>query len=309
MYAERDLIVLARAIMKADEWSKHDAEYRPLHRKYQGELREILKSRFNRVAILERWNFTDPAQSSFHIEPLNKAGPDIPERIRQICSTDFGCRKILMKRFLPRPATTTQWAKAAQGAEGTQARRWRLHPLARRNRDEGTDDPALRAREDHDKRSRRESVAGKSRASRTKPHGDACAQVSGTRGGNSTRSCSLMPSASPTSGGSGIETTPVTTATGTGNGRIEPAGGLWDTPSSQPGSKEPPQQAQTAKPRISLIKERTSALNHIGQLEAWGIGPATPVVNVNLKISSATGAQLKDILKKLPDGSHIRSES
>ena len=112
----------------------------------------------------------------------------------------------------------------------------------------------------------------------------------------------LMPSASPTSGGSGIETTPVTTATGTGNGRIEPAGGLWDTPSSQPGSKEPPQQAQTAKPRISLIKERTSALNHIGQLEAWGIGPATPVVNVNLKISSATGAQLKDILKKLPDG-------
>jgi hypothetical protein len=37
-------------------------------------------------------------------------------------------------------------------------------------------------------------------------------------------------------------------------------------------------------------------------VEAWGIGPATTVVNVALKIPKLTGAQLKKLLKELPDG-------
>ena len=69
-------------------------------------------------------------------------------------------------------------------------------------------------------------------------------------------------------------------------------------------------------------------MNLIGKLEGWGIGPASPVHEVRLsstgsangrlvealkivgnansevsiKVSAATGAQLKEILKKLPDG-------
>ena len=46
----------------------------------------------------------------------------------------------------------------------------------------------------------------------------------------------------------------------------------------------------------------TSPLNLIGKLEGWGIGPATPVNEVTLKVSAATGAQIKELLKKLPDG-------
>jgi hypothetical protein len=102
----------------------------------------------------------------------------------------------------------------------------------------------------------------------------------------------LMPSANPTTGGSDIETT-------NRPGQVDTPGALWGP---APGAADPPRSEQTSKARINRIKERSSALNHIGQLESWGIGPATPVQDVTLRISTATGAQLKDILKKLPDG-------
>ena len=46
----------------------------------------------------------------------------------------------------------------------------------------------------------------------------------------------------------------------------------------------------------------TSNLNLLGQVESWGIGPATSVSNVALKIGKMTGAQLQALIKHLPDG-------
>jgi hypothetical protein len=50
--------------MKAQEWSSQSPEYRKLQTKYQNELRDTLKKRFDRFAVLHRWNFTDPAKWS-----------------------------------------------------------------------------------------------------------------------------------------------------------------------------------------------------------------------------------------------------
>jgi hypothetical protein len=58
----------------------------------------------------------------------------------------------------------------------------------------------------------------------------------------------------------------------------------------------------TAKPRIPLSNPATSPLNLIGKFEGWGIGPVTKVAEVLIKVPTATGAQLKDLLKKLPEG-------
>ena len=58
----------------------------------------------------------------------------------------------------------------------------------------------------------------------------------------------------------------------------------------------------TSKPRVFLSNPATSPLNLIGKLESWRIGPATSVTEVTIKISVANGAQIKDLLKKLPDG-------
>ena len=45
-FLDRDLLILARAEMKAEEWSAQNPEYRKLRTRYQTELRDILKKRF-----------------------------------------------------------------------------------------------------------------------------------------------------------------------------------------------------------------------------------------------------------------------
>ena len=302
MYVERDLVILSRAILKADEWSKHGPEYRLLHKKYQGELREILKSRFNRVAILERWNFADPAQSRFHIEALNKTGPDIPERIKQICSTDLWVQedfddlvlaaarngdslgKLLKELKEPRPANIAciPWLGETEMKEriGRLCSRGEIAVNVRGN-------VLLQANPGESE----ESAWRRMRASL------------GYTGRQLDEVFLLMPSANPTTGGSELEPSPGIGGTESGEGQVDPPGGLWGAGNGQVGSAYPrPPVPGIDKARIARMKERTSALNQIAQLESWGIGPATPVQEINLHISSATGAQLKDILKKLPDG-------
>jgi hypothetical protein len=43
-------------------------------------------------------------------------------------------------------------------------------------------------------------------------------------------------------------------------------------------------------------------VNLLGEVEKWGITAATNVTNININVSQMTGAQLTDLLKKLPDG-------
>ncbi len=123
----------------------------------------------------------------------------------------------------------------------------------------------------------------------------------------------LLPSAVPATGGavlpaplpSGSPAPPVGGNTGTtpfqpttsgrfsavGNGSaVDPAAGsIFGGPVS-------------ARPRVRMSNPATSPLNLIGKIEGWGVGPATPLSDVTLRLSAATGAQLRDLLKKLPDG-------
>ena len=91
--------------------------------------------------------------------------------------------------------------------------------------------------------------------------------------------------------GSG-QTAPPPGAAATGGDGTPPPGGMFVGGTTAAGTR----------PRIPLSNPPTSALNLIGKLEGWGIGPATPVAEVSIKVSAATGAQLKELLKKLPDG-------
>ena len=88
-FYDRDLLVLARAEMKAQEWGAQNAEYRKLQSKYQGELRDILKKRFDRFAVLHSWNFGDPSKCEFHIETLREQGAKVPEAIETAMTNDL----------------------------------------------------------------------------------------------------------------------------------------------------------------------------------------------------------------------------
>jgi hypothetical protein len=79
-FLDRDLLILARAEMKAQEWSSQSPEYKKLHKEFEGTLRDNLKKRFDRFAVLQRWNFVEPAQYKFSVERLDKQGSR-PERV------------------------------------------------------------------------------------------------------------------------------------------------------------------------------------------------------------------------------------
>ena len=310
-FQDRDLLVLVRAEMKAQEWIGQEPEYKKLHTKYQGELRDILKQRYDRFAVLYRWNFADPSQCVFSVESLGKQGAQIPEAIEESLINDLfvpedfeelvleaagensAVGKLLRELQEPRPAgqDCIPWL-------GETAMKERILRLCARGKVainlRGME--FLQAQPGEDENSAWNRL--RSKFSYTGRHLD---EVS-----------LLEPSAVPTTGGK----TPVVPQPGDPTGG-DIFGGGTGTPPISPG--DPPSgvpkpgtpagggifgggTTSGGKPRMSLNNPPTSPLNLIGKIEEWGIYPATQVAEVSIRVSAATGAQLKDLLKKLPDG-------
>ena len=312
-FQDRDLLILARAEMKALEWSSQSPEYKKLHTKYQGELRDILKKRFDRFAVLHRWNFTDPSQCLFSVESLKKQGAQIPEGIEEALINDL---------FVPE-----DFEDLVQEAAGENSPVGKLLRELQEPRPAGQDCIPWLGETSMKERILRLCARGKIAINvrgmeflQAQPGEDEETAWRRLRpklsytGRQLDEVFVMEPSAVPTTGGA---TPPVPPPAG------DPAGGglFGGTPSPMPptggdtpsgGFTTPPPSgggifggepgAPSGKPRIALNNPATSALNLIGKLEGWGIGPATPVAEVSIKVSAATGAQLKELLKKLPDG-------
>jgi len=309
-FQDRDLLILARAEMKAQEWSGQNPEYRKLQTKYQGELRDILKKRFDRFAVLHRWNFTDPSQCIFSVESLSEQGAKIPEAIEDALLNDLfvpedfeeivleaagessSLGKLLRELQEPRPAghDCIPWL-------GETSMKERILRLCARGKVainlRGLEYLQAQTGEDEETAWRR-----------LKP------KLSYT-GRQLDEVLLLLPHAVPTTGGA----TPVAPTAGLSGGLF----GGGTTPPVPPTGGEPvpdggvtPQPTGSgifgeggssgSKPRISFNNPATSPLNLIGKLEGWGIGPATKVAEVSIKVSTANGAQIKELIKKLPDG-------
>jgi len=311
-FYDRDLIILARAAMKAQEWGGQDPEYRRLHAKYQGELRETLKKRFDRFAILRTWNFSEPARCAFHIESVTAQGAKIPEAIEQAIIRDLfvpedfqelvleaasenaSVGKLLREMQEPRPGgqACIPWLGETQMKERI-LRLCAKGKLAINLR--GMEYLQAHPGEDED-----------SAWKRLRP------KLSFT-GRQLDEVFLLSPSAVPASGGVTPAPQPVggpTDGTLFGGG-----GGSSNLGSGAPSPKAEGETGNSSsngepsifsgghhKPAVTLSNGATSPLNLIGKLEGWGIGPATPLSQVSIRVSVATGAQLKELLKKLPDG-------
>jgi len=65
IFSDRDLVVLARAVFLAESWKVQNTEYGRLQTKYQKELRDLIKSRFDRFALISSWNFQEPRNAVF----------------------------------------------------------------------------------------------------------------------------------------------------------------------------------------------------------------------------------------------------
>jgi hypothetical protein len=309
-YQDHDLLILARAAMKAQEWSSQSPEYKKLQTKYQNDLREILKKRFDRFAVLHRWNFADPNHCIFNVESLKKQGSLIPEGIEETILGDLfvpedfevlvlaaardntSVGKLLRELQEPRPAgqDCIPWL-------GETLMKERIIRLCSRGKVvinlRGMEILQAQPGEDED-------MAWKRLRAKLSFSGRQLDEVT-----------LLEPSAVPSTGGSApISTAPTDISNPDGLLGVptpptvnDPSqGGFTTAPPSGGGIYGGSISTAGARPRVAFNNPATSPLNLIGKLEGWGIGPATQVAEVSIKVSAATGAQLKELLKKLPDG-------
>jgi hypothetical protein len=306
-FLDRDLLILARAELKAQEWSSQGPEYRKLHGKYQSELRDILKKRFDRFALLFRWNFSDPRNCEFHVETLRAQGGQIPEAIEKALTSDLFVPEDFERLVLETATNNGSVGKLLRElqeprAAGQDCIPW-LGETSMKERVVRLCARGIIAI----------NLRGMEYLQATPGEGEDAAwkrlrpKISYT--GRQLDEVFLLPtSAVPTTGGATLPAAlPIAVPRGELGGApdafSQPAGGPADGVKSTTvpdggifGGTD------VIRRRVSLSNVATSPLNLIGKLEGWGVGPATPVAEVTIKLSAATGAQLKEVLRKLPDG-------
>ena len=304
LYQDRELLVLARAVVLADRWKTQGPEYRQLLSKYQRDLRDVLAKRFDRFAILDTWNYREPALCAFHVEAHRAEGGQIPNaidqhvrtnlfvpeefetRVRAAASANESVGKLLRELQEPRPGgePCIPWLGETELKE-------RLIRLCAR----GEVAVNLRGME------HLQAAAGESEPS-------AWMRLRGKLGTGKhlDETYLLLPQAAPHAGG-----TPDSLPQPSGGATVRedrPGYGSPSQPSHDheggtgPGSDPPEAIFVDDAERVAHAAAPTSALNLLGKIESWGIGTGTHVRDLALKVDSLTGAQLAALLRTLPDG-------
>ncbi|MBW4553282.1 MAG: DUF499 domain-containing protein [Aphanocapsa sp. GSE-SYN-MK-11-07L] len=321
IYQDRELLVLARAIMVADQWKAHSSEYRGIKTRYEKELKDKLKTQFDRFALLNIWNYADSKRCEFIVEGVNTQGDKIPdaieerirkdvfipedfeEYVRDAAANSDSVGKLLRELQEPRPSgkDCIPWLGEIQVKERL------LRVCARGEIAIDLRGMAyLQAKPGEDEDTAWHRMKGKL----------------GT-GKHLDETKILLPQPVPSSDGTGRQseppavlqpkpsdrkpdevTPPPPTQEGTGDAN---GGGYPDQWSPVPGAHEPSSGSIFDDPQPTRVERRTapatSALNLYAKVsDEWRIGPATPIQNLSLKVGALTGAQLQKLLKSLPDG-------
>lgn len=312
VFADRDLIVLARCVLLADQWKGQNPEYARLQKKYQGELRDILKSRFDRFAIISNWNFQQPENCRFYIESHRAQGTNIPEAIEKhinenlFIPEDFrdfvlaaapnseAVGKLIKELKEPRPGgkdcipwlgeTLVKERIIRLCAKGQIAINLRGMEYLQTNEGE--------SEETAWKRMRGKLGTGKHLDEthvllpQNVPATGGVSTGGGSAGGNGQPGATGGTPAGPHSGGGAGEPSPSDpTGTDPTDGGSSPSGIFGGSGA-----------------RVPVNIPATSALNLLGRIESQGIKPGTQLHDLQLKVGKLTGAQLQELIKKLPDG-------
>lgn len=307
IFRDRTLVVMARAVMLADQWKAQNKEYARLFAKCSGELRDALHKRFDRFAVLQSWNYQQPERCRFHFIPHRAEGPKIPEAVDRFIENDL----FVEEDFIPivQAAAHQGDSLGALLAELQEPRTngeacipWlgetrtidRVYILCARG------DIAL-------------NRGGLNLLQRQPGEDEALAlsriRRTGMPTGRQIQETYLSaPQAVAHSGE--VTTTPPP-------GRAGPAGQLNFTSSLSasppPNSSDLPTGGEaggpgniftaSAEPELRpYASHSTSALNLLGKVESWGISTGSQVRELSLKVGHLTGAQLNELLRKLPDG-------
>jgi hypothetical protein len=297
--------VLTRAVLLADRWKTQSPEYRRLLGKYEKELRDILKKRFDRFAIIDTWNYPEPEKCTFHIEGHKAQGSQIPDVV------DKHVRENL---FIPEEFDALVIAAA-----------------------ENNESVGKLLRELQEPRPGGESCIPwlgetfmKERIIRVCARGDIAINLRGMEylqvntgeneetawkrmrgklgtGKHLDETYVLLPQAVPHANGV-AKPKPGAGELFGGGPKGEDGGAGATNEQGEVGSGTGPDTDKTGSIFGGGVKltpfasEATSALNLLGKVENWGIATGTQVQDLSLKVGRLTGAQLNKLLRSLPDG-------
>jgi len=80
-YSDTELTFSARCSYLTSEAWAEDPKYRTIQEEFRRPLREALKKRFDRFAVLRRWNFRHPEECTFDVERVQAEGGAIPSAV------------------------------------------------------------------------------------------------------------------------------------------------------------------------------------------------------------------------------------
>ncbi|MBI4333521.1 MAG: DUF499 domain-containing protein [Chloroflexi bacterium] len=83
IYCDKELIFNSRCSYLTSIAWHDDSKYRGLKEEFDKPLRDALKKRFNKFAVLRRWNYQQPDQCVFDMERVTAQGGDIPTEVEK----------------------------------------------------------------------------------------------------------------------------------------------------------------------------------------------------------------------------------
>jgi len=298
LYSQSDdgLLGLARKAKLADEWSTEDG-YSDLKAKYAKALRDEIGKRYTAFAVLERWDNENPAACLFHIEKLDTIGEKIPEAIQarikehlfvpesfeelvvQVAEKNGSMANLIQGMKEPRPK-----GQLCNPWPGMNEMKERLARLCARNVVVVT-----------------QKSGEPLQVSPGESETEAFARIVKRLHDISRPEDNYLSKPSPVLGTGGLglteddderPTPPSERSQQTGTRREEQS--LVNAPTLQ--TPNPKRETKT------YSSPATSPLNLIAKMESWGVKPNAAVGKISLSVTDTTGAQLKEILKKLHEG-------
>jgi hypothetical protein len=315
IFTDNDLRFMARCSYLTSIAWKDDRKYLSLKDEFDEPLRKALRKRFDRFAVLRRWDFPNPDHCTFDIERLGVQGSDIPATVEQKLKTDIFDPAEFQKLVLERakesgligdlldelyepPPNSTQDAIPFLGDTPTHEEVLKIVAKGKvvvnvggswvgRLPNHSEDEEALRYVQ--------------SKAFKT---GQEMRQIRlglpSAAGGATVPGPSPQPPVTPPQppGGGwpqplpfppqppGVEEPPDTTT--------QPPGGAAPTPTPIPTTPG-------AKPVTSRsTEEPNTGINLSGCFEKWGITPDTTLDTAKIEFSNLTAQQIKQVLQRLP---------
>lgn len=89
LYDDPDLRRVARCAFLAKSWKDGEPVYADIFRRFDKDLRRELGERFDRFALLHRWNFQQPATCSFHVELCQTTADKLAKVVEDKVRADF----------------------------------------------------------------------------------------------------------------------------------------------------------------------------------------------------------------------------